>query len=83
VDKDHGHEKNLPLIQDRTLTLSTVASAKGYDAAIVLLLGADLFTNDARGRASFYVAATRAKVKLFISGTQPNHGAASLLQEIL
>lgn len=43
-----------------TLTVSTVASAKGYDAFVVLLASANEFTNDLVGRASFYVGCTRA-----------------------
>lgn len=42
------------------LTISTVASAKGYDAYCVLLAGANEFPVDVQGRASFYVACTRA-----------------------
>lgn len=42
------------------LTVSTVASAKGYDAYVVLLAAANEFTNDLIGRASFYVGCTRA-----------------------
>ena len=52
--------------QDRSLrrrgclTLSTVASAKGYDAYCVLLASAHDFPTDVTGRASFYVGCTRA-----------------------
>ncbi|MCB0109888.1 MAG: hypothetical protein KDE53_28390, partial [Caldilineaceae bacterium] len=50
------------------LTLATVFSAKGYDAPVVFVMGADLFPYTKEGRAAFYVAATRAKLRLFISG---------------
>lgn len=52
--------------QDRSLrrrgclTLSTVASAKGYDAYCVLMASAHDFPTDVTGRASFYVGCTRA-----------------------
>lgn len=46
------------------VTVSTAASAKGYEAAVVLLVGAERFREDAGGRASFYVACTRAMVVL-------------------
>jgi hypothetical protein len=42
------------------LSISTVASAKGYDAYCVLLANTDEFPTDVQGRASFYVASTRA-----------------------
>lgn len=40
--------------------MSTVASAKGYDAYCVLLFGTSEFPTDLQGRASFYVGCTRA-----------------------
>jgi superfamily I DNA/RNA helicase len=42
------------------LSISTVASAKGYDAFCVLLANTNDFPTDIQGRASFYVACTRA-----------------------
>jgi hypothetical protein len=42
------------------LPLSTVASAKGYDAYCTLLASANDFPTDLTGRASFYVGCTRA-----------------------
>ena len=42
------------------LSLSTVASAKGYDAYCVLLASANDFPIDVPGRASYYVGCTRA-----------------------
>ncbi|HVX85127.1 MAG TPA: ATP-binding domain-containing protein [Phycisphaerae bacterium] len=79
VDAAHHAAKNQPLIEEGALTLSTIASAKGYDAPIVFLLGVDELSNDEKGRASFYVGATRARLLLYVSGTlQPG---ATLLQE--
>jgi hypothetical protein len=54
------NEKDRPLGQKDRLTLSTVASAKGYDAYCVLLASANEFTTDVTGRANFYVGCTRA-----------------------
>jgi len=42
------------------LALSTVASAKGYDAYCVLMVSANDFPTDVTGRASFHVGCTRA-----------------------
>jgi superfamily I DNA/RNA helicase len=53
-------EKDQRLGQKGRLTLSTVASAKGYDAFCVLLASANEFSTDVVGRASFYVGCTRA-----------------------
>ena len=50
------------------LTLSTVFGAKGYDAPVVFVLGADLFPYTKEGRAEFNVAATRARLRLYLSG---------------
>jgi len=50
------------------VTFSTVFGAKGYDAPVVFVVGADLFPYTKEGRAEFYVAATRAKMRLYISG---------------
>jgi predicted nucleic-acid-binding Zn-ribbon protein len=63
------------------MTISTIASAKGYDAPVVFLIGADELATDLQGRASFYVGATRAKLSLFISGTKQR--TAGLLDELL
>ena len=61
-------DKNVYILESEALTLATVKAAKGYDCPIVLLIGADLFPNSVEGRASFYVAATRAKMRLFVTG---------------
>ncbi len=81
VDGEHQRNKRLPLLQPAALTISTIASAKGYDAAVVLLVGADDLTADSQGRAAFYVAATRAKIALHVSGI--HRAAGSLLSEIV
>jgi len=56
------------IFREGHLTISTTYGAKGYDAQIVFLVGADLFGPENEGRASFYVGATRAKLLLYISG---------------
>ena len=73
VDSDHYANKDRPLIEDQVLTISTIASAKGYDAPIVLMMGADELATDTNGRASFYVGATRAKLHLIVSGVRRNY----------
>lgn len=52
--------KDRPLGQKNRLTVSTVASAKGYDAYCVLLASGNEFRTDVKGRANFYVGCTRA-----------------------
>lgn len=52
------------------LSISTVASAKGYDGYCVLLCGADGFPTDVQGRASFYDACARAIEYLEAFGTR-------------
>lgn len=53
-------EQDKLLGEKGTLTLSTTASAKGYDAYCVLLASANEFDLNALGRISFYVGCTRA-----------------------
>ncbi len=53
-------EQDKLLGQRSTLTLSTTASAKGYDAYCVLLASANEFDRDLAGRINFYVGCTRA-----------------------
>ncbi len=57
VAKDNQDRR---LRQRGYLSLSTVASAKGYDAYCTLLVASNDFAADLRGRASFYVGCTRA-----------------------
>ena len=54
------HNQDRRLRQRGYLSLSTVASAKGYDAYCTLLVASNDFTSDVKGRASFYVGCTRA-----------------------
>lgn len=61
------------IFREGHLTISTTHGAKGYDAQVVFVVGADLFDSENEGRASFYVGATRAKLVLYISGLdRPN-----------
>ncbi|MGC4033242.1 MAG: ATP-binding domain-containing protein [Tepidisphaeraceae bacterium] len=71
VDSAHNEKKNYPLIEDGVLTVSTIASAKGYDAPIVFMLGVDHLRADrTEDRALFYVGTTRAKLHLVASGVR-------------
>lgn len=72
ADKQHY------LFRPGYLTLSTVYGAKGYDAPVVFVIGADRFADDTQGRAAFYVGATRAKLLLYVTGVTREH---SLLTE--
>jgi len=73
-----GGDKDNYIFQKGKLTISNVYGAKGYDAPIVFLVGADKFTLDKEGRAAFYVGATRAKLHLYVSGLT---SGSSLLNE--
>ena len=53
-------EQDKLLGQRSTLTLSTTASAKGYDAYCVLLASGNEFDRNVTGRINFYVGCTRA-----------------------
>jgi len=66
----HQHaEKDLSAKRPGYLTVSTPESVKGYDAAVVFVVASHEFTNaEAKDRAAFYVACTRSKEQLFISG---------------
>jgi superfamily I DNA and RNA helicase len=52
--------KDVAITQAGKVTLSTVHSAKGYDAYAVLLADAESYANDVEHRALFYVGCTRA-----------------------
>lgn len=81
VGRNESRAKNEALLQPDVLTVSTIHSAKGYDASHVFLLGVDELPTDSPGRALFYVGATRARERLCISGiAAPNH---TLLDECL
>ena len=61
------------------LTISTIHGAKWYDSYIVFLIGCDQFyTNNNVDLASFYVGATRAKMRLYLTGIKKSE---SLLNE--
>lgn len=81
VDSAHNANKEFPLIEDGVLTVSTVASSKGYDAPVVFLLGVDELSTSTQDRATFYVGATRAKLHLVVTGVQKSE--ASLFGEVL
>jgi superfamily I DNA and RNA helicase len=67
-------DKDSYLVREDHLTLSTIASAKGYDAPIVFLADVDRFEGTPEDRALFYVGATRAKHQLYLLGvTKPGH----------
>jgi hypothetical protein len=71
VDSATRENKSRPLTEDGILTLSTIASAKGYDAPVVLLLGVDkLHADRTEDRAVFYVGATRAKLHIVVTGVR-------------
>jgi superfamily I DNA/RNA helicase len=70
-------ERDLHLGQRGKVTVSTVASAKGYDAYCVLLASANEFPVDVKGRASFYVGCTRAIEYLEVTG----YSVSGLLEE--
>jgi superfamily I DNA and RNA helicase len=75
---DNREDKERYIFQPGHLTVSTVYGAKGYDAPVVFLVGADRFETSREGRAAFYVAATRAKLLLYVTGVSQPH---SLLTE--
>jgi superfamily I DNA and RNA helicase len=75
---NRSQDRDEYIFRKEHLTISTVNGAKGYDAHIVFLVGADLFETTNEGRAAFYVGATRAKLMLFVSGFEKG---GSLLAE--
>jgi superfamily I DNA/RNA helicase len=62
-------ERDSLAVQSGRLTVSTVASAKGYDAPYVILASLDDFSNDVEGRASLYVGCIRAREWLDVSAS--------------
>lgn len=66
-------EKDQHGIQPGAISVSTVASLKGYDAPYVIVAGANLFPATTEGRAGFYVGCTRARhwLEVTASGTSP------------
>ncbi len=71
-------DRDLPLHPRDHITVSTIASAKGYDAACVLLASVNQSPADLLGRTSFYVAATRARHHLEVFA----HGPSPLMDEM-
>jgi superfamily I DNA and RNA helicase len=71
------NEKDKSAIQDNQVTVSTVATAKGYDAPYVVVSSIHDFPDDIEGRVSLYVACTRAREWLTISSV----GTPAVTQE--
>ncbi|MCP5076258.1 MAG: AAA family ATPase [Rhodobacteraceae bacterium] len=71
------NEKDQLAIQPEKIAVSTVASIKGYDAPYVFVVSLDDFSDDVEGRASFYVACTRARDWLNVSAA----GETELVRE--
>ena len=84
VDEIHVafREQDRLLGRRSTLTLSTTASAKGYDAYCVLLASANEFEGDLRGRINFYVGCTRAIEYLEVFGHR-NEGLLAEWERVL
>lgn len=78
IIRPHEEDKDNFPFSSGYLTVSTIHSAKGLGAPVVFLIGVDQCQNDAPGRAAFYVGATRAKVKLFVTGVT---GANTMIEE--
>lgn len=72
--------KNSYILQENHVTLSTITNAKGYDSPVVFLMGLDSFESArASDRPLFYVGATRAKHRLYLTGKK--YGSDNLLAE--
>lgn len=65
-------DRDLPLCPRDCVSVSTVASAKGYDAYCVLLASVNENRADVKGRASFYVGCTRAREYLEVLAYHPS-----------
>ena len=61
------HHKDQLVAVTGFFSLCTVHSAKGYDAPVVIVVSADRFHTDTKGRAAFYVACTRAQQYLEVT----------------
>jgi len=70
-------EKDDLAIQPDKITVSTVASAKGYDAPYVIVASVQDFPEDVEGRVSLYVACTRAREWLDVNAV----GKSDLVRE--
>jgi superfamily I DNA/RNA helicase len=62
--------------------MSTTKGAKGYDSYVVFLVGIDNFGTDNKGRASFYVGATRAKLQLYLTGIKRSGALIDEVQKL-
>ncbi|MDD9824690.1 MAG: AAA family ATPase [Gammaproteobacteria bacterium] len=69
--------KDLSAIQEGRIALSTIHSAKGYEAPFTILASANECEDSIRGRASFYVGCTRARHWLEVSC----YGNSSIMAE--
>lgn len=76
-------DKDRLLFEEGRLTLSTIHAAKGYDAPVVFLVNAQGFGTDRESRARFYVGATRAQVKLVVTGHGTPSGLLAEMAEVM
>lgn len=76
-------DKHSYIFRPGYLTLSTIYGAKGYDDPIVFVIGADRFETDTKGRAAFYVGATRAKMLLYVTGMERGQSLLSETKAVL
>jgi superfamily I DNA and RNA helicase len=78
------HEKSLqPVTQPGMLTVTTTKTFKGHETYVGFVVCADGFKADTQGRASFYVACTRAKLRLYVSGVkQASHSLLTESQKV-
>lgn len=63
------NDEDLILAPDR-LSMSTIVTAKGYHAPLVILMDADQIPGNARGRTQFFVGVTRAQQYLAVVGVK-------------
>ena len=68
-EPENSENKDGLLMRPNKITVSTVASAKGYDAPYVIVASLEDFTSDVEGRASLYVACTRARKWLDVNAS--------------
>lgn len=78
-----SEDKHGYIFRPSYLTLSTIYGAKGYDAPIVFVIGSDRFDTDTKGRAAFYVRATRAKLLLYVTGVERGQSLLSETKAVL
>ena len=84
VDGVHSvtEAKDESLRQPGKISVSTIHSAKGYDAYCVLLVWSDTGDVDVAARACFYVAATRAIEYLVVFGTEQSTLLSEMKQAV-